>query len=92
MLTASGSDAGTSDELDARSLSMNLKTLASVDWEMDNKTRARGWFTPDVAAVVANSPAGECQPKPQPVLLPYGNERFEQPIADTIGDSGTRVF
>ena len=57
-----------------------------------DETGARGWFTPYVAAVVANSLTCKREPKSQPILLPGGDERFEQPIADTIGDSGTRVF
>jgi hypothetical protein len=33
---------------------LNLKTLTSVDWEADNKTRVSGGLNPHITAVVEN--------------------------------------
>ena len=41
-----------------------------IQRKTDNKTCASGWFTPYVAAVVANTLTGQRQPKSQSVLLP----------------------
>jgi hypothetical protein len=38
---------------------LNLKTLTSLDWEADNKTRASRGLNPHITAVVENSLAGE---------------------------------
>ena len=58
----------------------------------DDKTSTAGWLSPNVAAVVKNSPAGEGQPKPEAVLLACCNERFEQPVANPARNSRPRVF
>jgi len=53
----------------------------------DNKIGACGGFSPHVAAVVEHSLAGERQ-QSQAVVLAFGNERFEQPIANPTRNSG----
>jgi|GraSoiStandDraft_43_1057313.scaffolds.fasta_scaffold1610347_1 hypothetical protein len=45
----------------------------------DDKTSTAGWLSPNVAAVVKNSPAGEGQPKPEAILLACRDEWLEQP-------------
>src|SRR5467141_3908780 len=63
-----------------------------VQRKADNKTSAGGRLSPEVAAVVEDSLAGEGQPKSDAVLLACRDERFEQSVANPARNSRSRIF
>src|SRR5258707_1020686 len=55
-----------------RRCSPSKGTAGLMQRKTDDETGASGWFSPYVAAVVANSLTREREPKSQPILLPGG--------------------
>jgi hypothetical protein len=70
----------------------HLQAESPIPGKSDNKTSAGGGLSPNVAAVIENSPAGEGQPKPEAVLLAGRDERLEQPVANPMRNARPRIF
>jgi hypothetical protein len=70
----------------------HLQAESPIPGKSDNKTSAGGGLSPNVAAVIENSLAGEGQPKPEAVLLAGRDERLEQPVANPIRNARPRIF
>jgi hypothetical protein len=71
---------------------LSIEDLASVQGKADNETSASSGLSPNVATMVEDGLAREGQPKPDAVLLACCHERFEQPVANPVRNSRSRVF
>src|SRR5271163_3127860 len=71
---------------------LSIEDLASVQGKADNETSASSGLSPNVATMVEDGLAREGRPKPDAVLLACCHERFEQPVANPVRNSRSRVF